>query len=180
MLIEDLVKFANNLDKKGLKKEADAIDVIINAVKSLLEERGHTDGSMKSGSSNEDSAEGDEKGEQITAFGYDTKNFDICPGAVKAFSEVKEKVEEDSDAAEHALSALRKTDDLFQIEKNVIKSKSVTSKEIDNATGLYEEIIHSVGMLSAGISESLLGSFEFLSGHLDEIKSFKENGEDNE
>ena len=69
---------------------------------------------------------------------------------------------------------------MFQIEKNAINSKAVTSKEVDNATELYEEIIYNVGMLSAEIGESLLGSFEFLSGHLDKIKDFKENGEDNE
>ena len=180
MLIEDLVKFANNLDKKGLKKEADAIDVIINAVKSLLEERGHMKKPVEEEPSDENLEGDDQKGEQVDAFGYDTKNFDICPGAVKAFSEIKEKVEKDSDAEEYALSAIRKTDDLFQIEKNAINSKAVTSKEVDNATELYEEIIYNVGMLSAEIGESLLGSFEFLSGHLDKIKDFKENGEDNE
>ena len=183
MLIKDLIKFANDLDRKGLKKEADAVDVIINAVKTLLEERGHMEASPgeKPKDPAGDKEESSKKeGGQVEAFGYKTQNFDICPGAVEAFSEIKEKVDEDSNGAEYALSAMKKTDDLFQIEKNAINSESVTSKEVDSATDLYEEIIYNIGMLSADIGSSLLGSFDFLSGHIDKIKSFKKNGENNE
>ena len=59
MLIRDLTKFANDLDASGLKKEADTIDVIIDAVKKLLEERGsgkdpdESEGSQKESESDE-------------------------------------------------------------------------------------------------------------------------------
>lgn len=182
MLIRDLVKFANTLDGKGLKKEADAVDAVISAIKTLLEERGGLDGDM--GGTKEQSREpdGDSDGggeKQVELFEYDTKNFEICPGAVTAFEKIKMKLGSDPGdmEREHALTAIEKTDDLFEIEKNAISSESVTSKEVGYASDLYEEIIYNIGMLSAEAEESFLGDFKFLAGHIDTIKGFRENKE---
>jgi len=185
MLIRELVKFANDLDASGLKKEADTIDVIIDAVKKLLEERGSGKGSDKSEKNREES-ESEEKGEekkQVELFGSKTTNFEICPGAIAAFSELKEKLKDSpgDEVEEHALNALKKTDDLFQIEKNAINSKSITSRELDEANKLFREILYNVGALSSEVDDELLSSFDFLGGHMDKIKSFKEKKEsDNE
>lgn len=183
MLIRDLVKFANNLDASGLKKEADTIDVIIDAVKKLLEERGSDKGSDDSEKSQEGSGSEGEGGEekQVELFGSKTTNFEICPGAVAAFSDLKEKLEDSpsNDAAEYALGAMKKTDDLFQIEKNAINSKSITSKELDDADKLFREILYNVGALSAEMDAEFLSSFDFLGSHMDKIKSFKEKKENN-
>jgi len=187
MLIRDLVKFANDLDASGLKKEADTIDVIIDAVKRLLEERGSDKGSDDSEEGQEESGPEEKDGEekQVELFGYKTTNFEICPGAVAAFSDLKKKLEDSpsNDAAEYALGAMKKTDDLFQIEKNAINSKSITSKELNDANKLFQEILYTVGALSSemdlssGMDTELLSSFDFLGGHMDKIKSFKEKKE---
>ena len=180
MLIRDLTKFANDLDSSGLKREADTVDVIIDAVKRLLDER-----SSRAGSSEEGGEEGrghskeDDSEEQVDLFGYKTSNFEICPGAVKAFSELKEELGENPDdkTGKHALDALRKTDDLFQIEKNAINSKSITTRELEEAIRLHREILYNIGALSSESDKELLSSFEFLDGHMDKIIGFKEKGE---
>jgi len=185
MLIRDLVKFANDLDASGLKKEADTVDVIIGAIKKLLEERGS---GKDSGGSEEDQKGSESEGKdgeekQVELFGSKTTNFEICPGAVSAFNELKEKLgESPNDASErYAVDAMKKTDDLFQIEKNAINSKSITSKELDDADKLFREILYNVGALSAEMDDEFLSSFDFLGGHMDKIKSFKEKKEnDNE
>ena len=185
MLIRDLVKFANDLDASGLKKEADTVDVIIGAIKKLLEERGSgkdpdgsEEGQKESGSEEKD---GEEK--QVELFESKTTNFEICPGAVSAFNDLKEKLGEyPNDASErYAVDAMKKTDDLFQIEKNAINSKSITSRELEEADKLFREILYNVGALSSEIDADLLSGFDFLGGHMDKINSFKENKEsDNE
>jgi hypothetical protein len=185
MLIKDLVKFANDLDASGLKKEADTIDVIIGAIKKLLEERGSSKGSDDSGASKEESGseEKDSEEKQVELFGSKTTNFEICPGAVAAFSDLKEKLGDSpgDESEEYALSTMKKTDDLFQIEKNAINSKSITSRELEEANKLFREILYNVGALSSEIDDDLLSSFDFLGGHMDKIKSFKEKKEsDNE
>ena len=185
MLIRDLVKFANDLDISGLKKEADTIDVIIGAIKKLLEERGSGKDPDGSGEGPEESWSGEEEGEekQVELFGAKTTNFEICPGAVEAFSDLKEKLgDSPNDASEkYAVDAMKKTDDLFQIEKNAINSKSITSRELEDADKLFREILYNVGALSSEIGADLLSGFDFLGGHMDKIKSFKENKEnDNE
>jgi hypothetical protein len=185
MLIKDLVKLANDLDTSGLKKEADTIDVIIGAIKKLLEERGSDSDSDESEEGQQDSGSEEKDGEekQVELFGSKTTNFEICPGAVSAFNSLKEKLEDSpsNDAAEYALGAMKKTDDLFQIEKNAINSKSITSRELDDADKLFQEIIYNVGALSSEMDTELLSGFDFLGGHMDKIKSFKGNKEnDNE
>jgi len=185
MLIRDLVKFANDLDASGLKKEADTIDVIIGAIKKLLEERGSGEDPAGSEEGQRESGPEEKGGEekQVELFGSKTTNFEICPGAVSAFSDLKEKLgESPRDTSEkYAVDAMKKTDDLFQIEKNAINSKAITSREIEDADRLFREILYNVGALSSEIDADLLSSFDFLGGHMDKIKSFKENKEsDNE
>lgn len=183
MLIRDLIKFANDLDTSGLKKEADTIDVIIDAVKKLLEERGSDKDSDASEEDREESGSEERSGEekQVELFGSKTTNFEICPGAVSAFSRLKEKLGDSPNNAseKYAVDAMEKTDDLFQIEKNAINSKSITSRELDSADKLFQEIIYNVGALSSEIDSELLSGFGFLGGHMDKIKSFKESKESN-
>ena len=181
MLIRDLTKFANDLDTSGLKKEADTIDVIIGAIKKLLEERSSDNNSDESEESQKESGSDEKVGEekQVELFGSKTTNFEICPGAVAAFSELKEKLgDSPSDASEeHATNAMKKTDELFQIEKNAINSKSITTREAAEADRLFREILYSIGALSSEIDSDLLSDFDFLGGHMDKIKSFKESKE---
>ena len=184
-IVKDLTKFANDLDASGLKKEADTIDVIIGAIKKLLEERGSgkDSGEPEEDQEESESEEKDDEEKQVELFGFKTTNFEICPGAVTAFSELKEKLgDSPSDASEkHATDAVKKTDELFQIEKNATNSKSITSRELEEADKLFREILYSVGALSSEIDADLLSDFDFLGGHMDIIKDFKENKEnDNE
>ena len=74
MLIRDLVKFANDLDASGLKKEADTVDVIIGAIKKLLEERG-------SGKDPDGSEEGQKESESEEIGTYPNRNATL-PGAL--------------------------------------------------------------------------------------------------
>lgn len=178
MLLRDLTKFANDLDSSGLKKEADTVDDIINAVKRLLEERASSSDKERGDvESKQDQEGGPEK--QVELFGFKTINFDICPGAVAAFDRIKEQLGDSPDEKEerYALEAIKKTDDLFQIEKNAISSKSLTTRESESAGKLFREILYNVGALSSEADKEFLSDFEFLDGHIDKIKSFSNKKE---
>jgi hypothetical protein len=185
MLIRELTKFANDLDTSGLKKEADTIDVIIGAIKKLLEERDLDKDLDKTEENQKEVGSGEKEGEekQVELFGSKTTNFEICSGAVSAFNELKEQLgsSPSDETKEYALEAMNKTDELFQIEKNALNSKAITSRELESATKLYREILYNIGGLSADTGKDLLSNFEFLDGHMDKIKSFeKKKGEDDE
>lgn len=173
MLLRDLIKFANSLDASGLKKEADAVDDIISGIKRLLSERS---GKPADGSKSIDKSVPEEEGsDQIEIFGFTTSHFDICPKAVEAFKYLEKALGEDPNqsAKDLAVEAAELSDKLFQIEKNVIKSESVATVELDEAYGLFQKILYTVGSLSSQMEEPLLSRFDFLKGHIEKINSFK-------
>lgn len=183
MLIKDLVKLANDLDSSGLKAEADAIDEIINAVKKILSGRNIELVQRKpSDQSNDEEQEPEEEGEQVSLLGYKTQNFDICQSAVSAFKIISDLLKDsvDNELKDKALSAIESADKLFQIEKNVTKSRSATTREVDEALSLYRNIIYNIGALSLGFEKDLLEEFDVLDVSIQKIKDFKNNGDKNE
>ena len=117
----------------------------------------------------------EEGSDQIEIFGFTTSHFDICPKAVEAFEYLEEALGEspDQSAKDLVVEAAELSDKLFQIEKNVIKSESVTTVELDEAYDLFQKILYTVGSLSSEMEECILSKFDFLKGHIEKINSFK-------
>jgi hypothetical protein len=106
---------------------------------------------------------------ELNVFGYHTKNFDICPGAVQLFTHLMEMPMED-DTVGMIRSAAQIADNVFYLEKFVIEKKSVTPQELEEAILLVddfkdvmEEIDEEVGMKH---------DVSFMDGHIQVIKSF--------
>jgi len=109
-----------------------------------------------------------EEGE-VNVFGYHTKNFDVCPGAVELFTHLM-TMPMDDDTIGMLRSAAQIADNVFHIEKLVIEKKSVTPHELEEAILLVddfrdvlEEIDEEVGMIH---------DTSFMDGHIKTIQSF--------
>jgi hypothetical protein len=109
-----------------------------------------------------------EEGE-LNVFGYNSKNFDICPGAVQLFIHLMEMPMED-DTVGMIRSAAQIADNVFHLEKLVIQKKSVSPLELEEAILLVddfkdvmEEIDEEVGMRH---------DVSFMDGHIEVIKSY--------
>ena len=109
--------------------------------------------------------------DQVEFEGHNTQNFDLCPGAVKAFKKIQ-GMDLDSGQKEIALSALKDTDDLLGLEKNVLESESTSKDQIVEALRLARAVAHSVGALSEDIGEDLSSDFEFLDMHIEKIVEY--------
>jgi hypothetical protein len=166
-MLESLTRLANDLDKEGLLKEADALDEIVGLLSKLLKGR--------SAEGPDGETESNAESEQVELLGEKTRNFDICPGAIKAFGKIKSLLGDSPGeaVADMAIEAMKKTDELFEVEKNVLKSKSVTTQEVKTALDLYQEILYRVGALSAELNEELLNDFKFLNMHIEKIQNFQ-------
>ena len=100
MLIKDLIKFANELDAQDLKEQADAVDLIIKSIKKLMQSRGDISFEKEDEEAEKDSGvdqKEDSKDDQIEAYGYSTRNFDLCEMVRESFETIKGYIEEDSD-----------------------------------------------------------------------------------
>jgi len=109
-----------------------------------------------------------EEGE-VNVFGYHTKNFDVCPGAVALFTHLM-TMPMDDDTIGMLRSAAQIADNVFHIEKLVIEKKSVTPHElqeaillVDDFRDVLEEIDEEVGMVH---------DTSFMDNHIEVIKSF--------
>jgi hypothetical protein len=167
-MLKKLVKLANDLDLKGLEKEAESVDKIIEALVSLLN------------NSNEEEAdeEGSEEGEQIEFHGETTENFDLCQGAVKAFSALKEKVGESSKGL--ALEALKETDKLLGIERDVIDFETATEKDLKKVLDLAQSVAYKAGVLSEMLNDDLSDDFAFLNMHVEKIVEYMGSEKEND
>ena len=155
-MLRKLVNLADDLNKDGFAKEAGAIDDLVSMLSKALE------------GSQEDESDGDqEEGEQVEFHEESTENFDLCPGAVKAFSSLREKVDEDS--RDIALEALRETDELLGIEKEVLGSESATKEQFKKVSELALSVTYKAGILSQKIDEDLSGDFAFLNMHIEKV-----------
>ena len=173
-MLEKLINLANELDQRGLTKEAGRVDDIMAALTKLVNGLGGVSGDAPE----EDAPEEDE---QVEFDGESTEHFDMCPGAVKAFKMLREEVKNDGvdeDSIDIALEALGETDELLGLEKEVLKEKSATQDELKKALELSHNIAYKAGVLSQKLDSDLSDDFGFLGMHVEAISDHVDNKKD--
>ena len=96
-------------------------------------------------------------------YGYKTKHFDVCPGAVALFEHLQ-KMTVDEETIGMIRSAAQIADNVFEIEKNVVNGVSTDDSNltqarilVDDFKDLMEEIDEEVGMVH---------DVSFMDGHI--------------
>ena len=112
--------------------------------------------------------------EQVELFGYHTKNFDICQGAVKAFNKLK-KARMTNRSQEILLQLAKIQDDFFGIKKRAIENKKIGKDDFSGMIKRLNEIHHRVGMLSARFKSDLRKHFTYTTMHIFRVLPHYEN-----
>ena len=106
-------------------------------------------------------------GKNIDIFGYKTKNFDICQGAVVLFEKLlgaeKQETQKLIEAAAEPL------DNMFGIEKRVVDSGKATQEDVSEATKLVNDFSMKLGAISEKMQQDYKEDAGFLKMHLEEI-----------
>ena len=105
----------------------------------------------------------------LDIFGYKTKHFDMCPGAVALFEHLK-TMTSDEETIGMIRSAAQIADNVFEIEKNVVSMGANDSSLLDQAIilvddfkDLMREIDEEVGMVH---------DVSFMDGHIEIIREY--------
>ena len=112
--------------------------------------------------------------EQVELFGYHTKNFDICQGAVKAFNKLK-KARMTNRSQEILLQLAKIQDDFFGIEKKALKEEEISKEDLEGMLKRLNEIHHRVGMLSSRFKSDLRKHFTYTTMHIFRVLPYYEN-----
>ena len=95
---------------------------------------------------------------QVNVFGYQTKHFDICPGAQSLYKKITdEKLKDD------AIKSAKLHDALFAMEKKALKS-GASKEEADKA----QQIANAIMKLAQKMG--LKSEHQYVQGHVDKIK----------
>ena len=106
---------------------------------------------------------------EIDIFGYGTKQFYICPGAIGTFEELK-TLAKDEDTIGMIRSAAQIADNVFKIEKDAIANQSTTQREVDEATVLVADFKDLMGEIEKEVGKTF--DVSYMDGHIVTIKSF--------
>jgi len=100
--------------------------------------------------------------QEIKVGSYQTKYFDVCPGASTLYSNIEEKVED----IEMAERAAKLQDALFFLEKHILEDKETGDPEgyITTAENLADQIMAMAKMMG------LEKEHNYIQGHVDIIK----------
>jgi len=107
---------------------------------------------------------------EIDVFGYQTKQFYICPGAIGTFEDLKSQTNLNEDTIGMIRSAAQLADNVFGIEKDAIESGSTTQEKLDEATVIVADFQDLMGEIESEIGKDYDTSY--MDGHLVTIKSF--------
>jgi hypothetical protein len=170
-MLKKLENLSKDLNRDGFSKEAGSVDDILNMLSKVLKDsEGKTEDKESSeeieGEESEDEESEDE--EQVEFHGDNTEHFDMCPGAVKAFGMLREKVGEDG-SRDLALEALRETDELLGIEKATIESGSATLEDLEKVVELAQSVSYKAGVISKMLDIDLSDDFAFLGMHVEKV-----------
>ena len=112
-------------------------------------------------------------GSNLTVFGYKTKNFDICLSAVKLFEDLKKRLKGTKlEGVEKSVAkAARLSDQIFGIEKRVVKRGASTQEECDRAAELNRDLKSIVKSVLGASANDKLG---YMKMHMREITKRKE------
>ena len=112
-------------------------------------------------------------GKNITVFGYKTKHYDICLSAVNLFEDLKEKLKGvNLEGVEKSIvRAAKLSDQIFGIEKRVVKRGSSTSEECDKSRALNNELKDVLKGVLGNAAREKLG---YMTMHVREITKRKD------
>ena len=105
----------------------------------------------------------------LDVYGYETKYFQICPGAQKTFAEIV-SFPHNEETIGMVRSAAVVADAIFKIENDVLEAKKATPQQLKEAMLLvedYKDIIHEIDEESGVISD-----VSYMDGHIKTIESF--------
>jgi len=95
---------------------------------------------------------------EVNVFGYQTKHFDVCPGAQSLYKKITDKKLKDD-----AIKSAKLHDALFAIEKKALKS-GVSKEE----AGKAQQIANAIMKLAQRMG--LKSEHQYVQGHADKIK----------
>ena len=105
----------------------------------------------------------------MDVFGYPTRFFYMCPGAIATFEHIKQ-MNPPEDVIGMARSAAVQADRVFQIEEEVMKAETATMEQlseavvlVDDYKSIFEEIDQILGMEH---------DISYMDGHIETIKSY--------
>jgi len=107
---------------------------------------------------------------EIDIFGYQTKQFYICPGAIGTFEDLKSQTNLNEDTIGMIRSAAQLADNVFKIEKDAIESGSTTQEKLDEATVIVADFQDLIGEIEEEVGKDYDTSY--MDGHLVTIKSY--------
>lgn len=97
-----------------------------------------------------------EEAGQITHGSYQTKHFDMCPGAVALYK--------DMEVTDLSMRSVKLQDSLFQMEKEVVQNKTATTDDVEAAQNVADEIMKLAKMMG------LEKEHNYIQGHIDVIR----------
>ena len=112
-------------------------------------------------------------GKNINVFGYKTKHFEICASAVMLFEELKEELKgvKLEGVKDMVVKAAKLSDQIFGLEKRVVKRGSATKQECDRARELNDQLKVCMKKILGAKSTKKLG---YMSMHIREITKRKQ------
>ena len=106
-------------------------------------------------------------GENINIYGYKTQHFDICKSAVMLFQKIMEMP--NNQAKDHTVHAAKYIDELFGIEKDVVKAEQTNPEQLDKTLEVSSMFSFEIGIVSDVVNRDLSREIAFLSTHMLEI-----------
>lgn len=111
---------------------------------------------------------------ELNVFGYQTKNFDICPGALGTFSSLIRTPNLEKNTRGMIRSAAVIADAVFKIEKEVILKERATLEELQEAVVLvddFKDIINEISQ-DTEVKYDIL----YMDGHIKKISDYLPEG----
>jgi hypothetical protein len=105
----------------------------------------------------------------MDVFGYPTRFFYMCPGAIATFEHIKQ-MNPPEDVIGMARSAAVQADRVFQIEEEVMKAETATMDQLSEAVVLvddYKDIFAEIDQI-LGMEHDI----SYMDGHIETIKSY--------
>ena len=105
----------------------------------------------------------------INVFGYPTRFFYMCPGAIGTFQHLM-TMDLDDDTIGMVRSAAAIADRVFEIEEDVIEAKEATLEDLGEAGYLvddFKDIMHEIDKATG-----MVHNVDYMDGHIDKIASY--------
>ena len=109
-------------------------------------------------------------GENVTVLDYQTKNFDICPGAVSAFESIMEcSCDNPTDTQALIKKAAKETDRFLGMEKKFLDKGKLDTNELEEMVRSIATTHYMVGQLSQQLDKDFTTDFVFTSAHITNV-----------